>query len=232
MNPRGTRGFWEYGYQIFDAVFTAEEVDALRRQMLESKGYQGDLLSHPELREVVLDTRVVSLARSLLEGQPVYFGDSSCSTSSDARSWHKDNPIGSTARLPIGRARTHWFVLGSTFRTIPAIRAESAFAGALTSFAGTHPAARSTPARESAVWSHGTCARRIEETARSCADRRCSCRADSIDSYPRSRRHRREAIRLALFMTFGAESTHLDRFIQYLTTRTYAVERWQQSRLR
>ena len=36
-------------------------------------------------------------------------------------------------------------------------------------------------------------------------------------------------LRLALFASWGAEGAHLDRYIEYLKTRTYMVDIWQRA---
>src|SRR5262249_3798705 len=85
--------FWEDGYRIVRRVFSPEEIASLRTavseqyQEDEARGWtcltghthivQGDVLSKPRLRHVVLDDRVLAVARGILGQRPVYFGDSS-----------------------------------------------------------------------------------------------------------------------------------------------------------
>lgn len=67
------------GFAIVKSVFSLDEVLEMRRRCAaifeRTKGKIGDVASYPELREVLLDDRVVTIARTMLEN-PVYFGDS------------------------------------------------------------------------------------------------------------------------------------------------------------
>lgn len=70
--------FWEKGYTIVRGVYSKEEIAQFRRGALAYQGkHGGDLLSHPALRGVVTDGRMLDVARQILDREDiVYYGDS------------------------------------------------------------------------------------------------------------------------------------------------------------
>lgn len=99
--------FWHVGFVIARAVFTVDEITALRHRAYDALAAdtargraervgavtfaKGDLLSKEALRGVLLDPRIVSIAGDLLGGRPAYFGDSNFQIGEGVRGWHKDN---------------------------------------------------------------------------------------------------------------------------------------------
>src|ERR1700724_2138543 len=88
------------GFVVVRDIFSRDEIQDLRQRVqrqfeadqseqkvlddewnhTEQKIGKGDLLSKPLLREIVLDNRILNIARALLPPKPlVYFGDSSYS---------------------------------------------------------------------------------------------------------------------------------------------------------
>lgn len=67
------------GFAVVKSVFSLDEVLEMRRRcaavFARTEGKIGDIATYPELREILLDERVVAIARAMLE-RPVYFGDS------------------------------------------------------------------------------------------------------------------------------------------------------------
>ncbi|MGA2700870.1 MAG: hypothetical protein ABSH35_07215 [Isosphaeraceae bacterium] len=82
--------FWDQGYLLVRDVFPKAEVEKFRRHALENRR-RGDLLSHPHLRKVLLDDRVLSIAAQILGDTPVYYGDSTCNIGQQSFDFHKDN---------------------------------------------------------------------------------------------------------------------------------------------
>ena len=68
------------GFAVVKGVFTLDEVLAMRDACADvykrAEGKIGDLATYPELRRVVLDDRVLAVARAALGDEVVYFGDS------------------------------------------------------------------------------------------------------------------------------------------------------------
>src|SRR6185312_9768049 len=99
------------GYLIVKNVFTKDEVEQIRKEAYASAeqdkqknlsfGYnpklssatyfRGDVLSKPQLRHVLLDDRIVQIAKIILGGDPVYFGDSNYQIGTGFRGYHRDN---------------------------------------------------------------------------------------------------------------------------------------------
>ena len=103
MNSQATdtSKFWKDGYLIIKSVFTPEEIEFFRSEISKrddsAAGDQskGDILSNsnPELSKVIYDDRILTIAKEILGGVPVYFGDSTISVGSHHRGWHKDNRL-------------------------------------------------------------------------------------------------------------------------------------------
>jgi hypothetical protein len=83
-----TPSFHRRGFALLKRVFSPEEIAGLRRAALAAAGVaadetardaprfllERDLLSEPRLRHLVLDPRIVSIARQAVGGTPAYFG--------------------------------------------------------------------------------------------------------------------------------------------------------------
>ncbi len=84
--------FWKEGYLLIRNVFQPGEIEEFRRRVFEANPWPGDLLSHPQLRDILLDDRVLSIAAQILGDTPVYYGDSSVNIGRSSPGFHKDNP--------------------------------------------------------------------------------------------------------------------------------------------
>src|SRR5262249_10671481 len=103
--------FDEDGYLLVRNVFTATEIEQFRRLTCEqfdidkknnldhyypeapkAKFVKGDLLSKEKLHQVLLDDRILQIARALLGSENIiYFGDSSYQLGTGLRGFHRDN---------------------------------------------------------------------------------------------------------------------------------------------
>lgn len=93
--------FWRDGYVILRQLFTPDEVAGFRRSALERGRRKADLLSDKDLSEILLDSRVLDAFRAILgAGELVYFGDSSTMIGETAAGFHKDNPDKHDAAAP------------------------------------------------------------------------------------------------------------------------------------
>ena len=73
-------------------VYSPQEVERSREGVEASRGASGELLGRPRLRDVILDGRLVEIARQILgQEEIVYAGDSSFTVGMRQRGWHKDN---------------------------------------------------------------------------------------------------------------------------------------------
>src|SRR5689334_12353667 len=85
--------FWRDGYQIVRNVYTREEIQRWREGAFATRGRgPGDLLSNPQMRDVLVDGTFVSIARQILGSDDIWYsGDSSSTINSKQRGFHKDN---------------------------------------------------------------------------------------------------------------------------------------------
>ncbi len=83
--------FWRDGFLLFPRLFDPEEVLEWRDAAISRGKTLADLLSDDVLREVVIDERIISIAREILGGDLVYFGDSTAALGYNGWGFHKDN---------------------------------------------------------------------------------------------------------------------------------------------
>jgi hypothetical protein len=229
------------GYVIVRQVFSAEEIDDMRRQVqrqveadraegkFEVSFYQymgvksgkGDLLSKVHLRAILLDERILEIARSLLPSKPlVYFGESTYQLGSGGRYFHRDNVDRSKAEGP------DWHGEYTLLRLGVYLQDHRRHSGGLKVRIGSHlhDGGRSclvdSEVGDVVVWNmrtlhSGNAVRlrfwpgfaRLEPIGRW---RRLKIGEDMIPSWMQLPLERERA---ALFMSFGVESAHLDRYI-------------------
>ena len=91
--------FWDDGFLHLKNIFTIEEINSLRSEILIlAENYnddnQTDLLSINFLDDVLLDDRILRIMNSLFGEAPMYFGDSDFGISNrdDTGTYHSDNP--------------------------------------------------------------------------------------------------------------------------------------------
>jgi hypothetical protein len=83
--------FWSEGYIWLKNVFSKEEIESYRQRIYESPNKEGDLLSNPRLRGLLLDDRILSIASQILGQTPIYFGESVARFTWSGPGWHRDN---------------------------------------------------------------------------------------------------------------------------------------------
>jgi hypothetical protein len=70
------KAYEEDGYVVVRNVFSAEEMLRIRDIIAKMPDRSGDVLTHPDLRWVLLDERVISVVKALLGERIGYLGDS------------------------------------------------------------------------------------------------------------------------------------------------------------
>lgn len=237
--------FWRDGYLVLRGVFRPEEVLRWRERALSQcksgTNYTvGDLLSDDVLQQVILDDRILSSARQILEADPVYFGDSTFAIGYNGWGFHKDNadrvngnaPDWSVDRYPIIRFGIYTQNHGPND------------VGGLELLRGSHliPDCRSGEhvapdinIGDLLVWNH--------RTTHSAGPRKLKLlglRIPAFNPILAPRRHRLENIlmniewlaqqpktkRVAIFCSFARESPLLERNLEYLKQREYPWEAW------
>ena len=238
--------FEDHGWVLIKSVFTPAEIDGFRQNVLasEREGVGGDLLSNPWLSRVILDDRVVRLSRELLGAQPTYFGDSSwfsSNTQSFAIGFHKDNPYKFTQNGP------DWQSKYSVFRMGIYLQDHTEHSGGLALRDRSHhttdtlvgqPFAVPTAKGDIVAWSLRTSHSGFVSRPRVFPRVFVPLTVQNVLTVRSKTEYRPPSLlfrppeypaRLALFSSFGIDSKHLRRYLEYLKTRRYAVELWQQS---
>ena len=229
--------FWSDGFLILRGVLPTTKVARWRKAGFSAGAV--DLLSDDVLAEVICEPVIVDAARKILGGKPVYFGDSTAQRGTGAGcGFHKDNsdrldanaPDWRVDRYPIIRfgiyTQPHGklpygidFRRGSLnhpdFDTGQMVSAEVEV-GDLVVWNG-----RTTHSGNSHIFK--VTGRRLEPNPSSLAVRL----TNKFGLAPLYRNHPEE--RVALFASYGLASPSLDRHIEYLRQRTYAVEMWERS---
>ncbi len=222
--------FWRDGYAVIRQVFDSAQVRAWREMALAERSPL-DLLSRPRLRAIVADGTMVGIARAILGGQPVYFGDSTAAVgTAQGSGFHKDNTDRYDSAAPDWAVERY-----PTIRFGIYTQAHGALPGGLDLRRRSHMTADrmggefQSPAVEPGdliVWNgrttHSANSPKLRwlnmrvEANRPLWMAIRKLRADWIYA-----RHPQE--RVAFFITYALADPLLDRHIAYLKTREYAV---------
>lgn len=227
--PYGLQNFWENGFCIMPEVFREEEVRHWREAAIQHP--QRDVLVDPDLRCLMLDSRVRRIASEILGDEAlVYFGDSNSVIGNPAAGFHKDNvdkndPDGPdwAGRYPLIRfglyTQDHANEPGGLD-----LRRGSHLAPSVAD--GEYVAAR-TRVGDLVVWnlrtSHSGDTMLMRHGG---AVDPASVTGKILRRFPFGFLKKSCSVRVAIFWTFGLCGPHLDRYIAYLKTRRYAVDRW------
>jgi hypothetical protein len=223
--------FWKYGYTIVRGVYSTEEIERLRAGALASEG-QRDLLCNPSLRDVVVDGRLVRIARTILgRDDIVYYGDSSFTITPGTPGYHKDNADRDDPNGPDWRSRytqlrfgiylqDHWSHSGGlnlrakSHNTVSLHEGKTVYLRTRVGDVGvwsmcTSHSGGGTLLRFPVRWfhPHPRLVRRIP-------------------AFLRAAPH---ATRVSLFVALGADDEHHERYVQYAKTRTYLATSFRNS---
>jgi len=233
-----TNKFWEDGYLILRQVLPQSKVARWREAGLHLG--KTDLLSDDVLAEVVCEPVLIDAARKILGGQPVYFGDSTAQRGTFAGTgFHKDNsdrldgnaPDWKVDRYPIIRFGIYTaphggdLPLGLDLRR-GSLRHPDVTTGEMVS-ADVQPGdlvvwnGRTTHSGNSMIFK--MTGKRLEPNPSS-----LMVRLTNKFGLPfLYKKHPTE--RVAIFTSYALASPSLDRHIEYLRQRTYAIEMWERS---
>ena len=222
--------FWEKGYAVLPGVYSPQEVAALRQAAYESREQGGDLLANPRLRHVLLDGRMIEVARKLLGTDDiVYMGDSSVSINGTQRGFHKDNTDRLDPQAPDWESRYSQLRFGIYCQD------HSKHTGGLNLRIGSHDVPDTTTGEnlylqttpgDLAVWNM-----RISHSGNGMLLKDPSAPfplPDEQDSIPADEVAPRDGDRIAIFAHLGADDAHAKRYGDYLKTRTYMVDAWRE----
>lgn len=229
--------FWRDGYLILRGALPPNKVARWREAGLTAK--KQDLLSNDELAEAVCEPVLIDAARQILGGDPVYFGDSTAMRGTFAGcGFHKDcsdradpkAPDWQVARYPIIRFGIYTQSHGDLPFGLDLRKGSHNYpdctSGEMVS-ADVEPGdvvvwnGRTTHSGNSMIYKWT--GRRLEPNPTSIEVRL----ANRLGGPWLFKSHPQE--RLALFISYALESPSLDRHIEYLRQRQYAVESWARS---
>lgn len=220
--------FWANGVAIVRGVFSPGEVSRARECAAAHDGE--DMLTVRELRAIMLDERVLSIARTVLgSDELVYFGDSNAMVGETAPGFHRDNADKADGAAPdwIGRYPLIRFGLYT--------RDHSSLPGGLDVRVGSHLDVAERGSYVAADTREGDLVLWNLRTLHSGSTMRMLTGAPVDPStvigkvlrrWPMGLLREADCLRIAMFWTFGVPGPHLERYIAYLKTRTYAVDRW------
>jgi hypothetical protein len=225
-------GFWQRGFDIVRNVFSVDEIRALREMAVESRKHPGDLLSNKSLSHIITDAKVLEIARSILGGDPVYFGFSSASFGVRGRGYHKDNADRHNPDAPDWKGRYTLIRMGIYLQD------HSVHSGGLNLREGSHrqfslkkgrTVYADTSLGDVIVWSLRTSHSANGVLLKFPKGLHISPRMGART--PKVLLRQNDGERVALFMTYALDDVHLERYIQYLKTRSFMIDMWRNSPL-
>ena len=243
------------GYLHLKGLFTPEEMAAFNRdadacQAARESGERQseDLLANRYLRRIMLDDRILAVARALTDAKPVYFGDGQFvvhKPTNTVGTYHKDNVDRLDNDGPDWRSEYNLVRFGVY------LQPHRGTSGGLLIQAGSHKGVASSRIvevlREEVirpltlkaryvgvelgdvlVWSlrstHAGMGRYIKPLPFiPVTERNGRFLPEALKSSPVAGQRR------AVFFTLGAPGAHMDRYVAYLKTRGYQVDTWKSS---
>lgn len=267
INKDEIEQFWNQGALLVPQVFSPDEI-AVWRQAIEvslpswrSQGLlietsvggrvKTDMLSQSLLLKILIEPRIVSLARTLLGTEPVYFGDSTFAYGPTGRGWHRDNRTSDRNIFTHADWQGHYPLI----RVGLYLQDHKTHSGGLGVRLGSHLPSLKHPLINSKIVPRRLRSFFANHTGRSVHMDSCvgdvviwtlrtlhSADAVRLKYFPQLRlapfienrlphwaRVANDGTRMACFMTFAAPSAHLDRYMTYLLDRDYMIDMWKHS---
>jgi hypothetical protein len=225
-----TESYWKNGYTIVRNVFTPEEIQNLREGAFasrESRGRaSGDLLSNPWLKSILVDGRLVEIAREILgRDDIVYYGDSTYTIKPGTVGYHKDNADRSDPNAPDWQGDRYTQIRFGIY-----LQDHKKHSGGLNVRRGSHNIPSNTGGKtvylRSGVGDVGVWSLRTSHSAGGVIlkfPRWINPDPARVKWYPKRLHAPRHQDRISLFAALGADDHHAARYIEYLKTRTYMV---------
>lgn len=233
------------GYLLIPKVFTTSEIEQLRKLTYEqyeidkskkldfqlpnvatkAKYNKGDLLSKEKLHHVLLDDRILKIAKTILGTNDIlYFGDSSYQIGTGQRGFHRDNIDRTDLNGPDWKGEYTLIRIGVYLQN------HKDYSGGLKIKVGSHKNADGKPVfvgneiGDVAVWSlktlHSGNAVRLKFFPNFSINR-----AGREGMVPAFLKKDQQYERISFFMTFAVRSSHLDRYIkEYSLKRNDTLE--------
>lgn len=221
--------YWQKGYTIVRGVYSPEEISDFRKRAFAYRTHSGDLLSHPELRSVITDGRLLDVAKQILSRDDiVYYGDSAVAIREGNPGFHKDNADRFNPKAP------DWQSPYTQIRFGIYLQDHYRHSGGLNVRVGSHNKVNTKEGRvrqlrtkvgDLGVWSMRTSHSAAGTILRSPFNF-IHPHYDNVKKYPSWLIAPKDGQRIALFAALGADDDHLKRYIDYLKTRAYVINNW------
>lgn len=252
--------FHRDGFQVIANVFSPTEIEQMRTRLRSVVKTvpgltPGDLLSLPSLRHVLLDDRMLGLARQVLGCKPCYYGDSSGNIEAGTGwVWHKDNADRDDPNGP------DWSAPFTVFRFGIYLQDHARYSGGVNVRRASHrPRAGAdlhsgetvyiaSQIGDVVIWPltmpHAAKDVQLRLLRRltlepsppphlpavpAIVDRAYKWLGISLNPLPRFLFRPMQKTRMALFMDFAKKDAHLERNLSFLKSRQYMVEIWRNS---
>lgn len=226
--------FWRDGFTLIRGAYTPQEIEQFREDALATEhSHGGDLLSNPRLNRIMLDGKMADIARQVLKRDDlVYYGDTAVAIREGKPGWHKDNTDRRDAKAP------DWQSDYTQLRFGVYLQDHAKHSGGLNVRRGSHNIPDMTTGEvvhvPSRVGDIGVWSMRITHSAGGTLLKWWPGRDRAPDPFDVDKinpKHilPRERQRIAIFSAIGADDSHLDRYLTYLRTRTYAAARWRKT---
>jgi hypothetical protein len=226
--------YWDKGYTIVRGVYTKEEIADFRERSLAYVGkHGGDLLSHPALRSVITDGRMLDVARQILgRDDIVYYGDSLVAIREGTPGFHKDNADKFDGKAP------DWQSPYTQIRFGIYLQDHYSHSGGLNIRVGSHNKVNTNEGRvrqlRTKVGDLGVWNMRASHSAAGTILRWpfhfVQPHPDDVKRYPKRLIAPKDGQRIAVFAALGADDEHLSRYVDYLKSRAYIIPIWQRSK--
>lgn len=226
--------FWEMGYQIIRGVYTPEQIQQMRDAALASREAKanGDLLSRPLMRDVLLDGNMVEIARQILgKDEIVYAGDSSCTINSNQHGYHKDNTDRNDSKAPDWQGRytilRFGIYLQDHVRHTGGLNLREKSHNTVSLKEGKNVYVK-TRVGDVAVWSLRTSHSGNGSLLK--FPWWVQPEPELKGKYPKWWREAKpDGDRMAIFAALGLDDAHHHRYVDYLKTRKYMCDIWRRS---
>jgi len=222
------------GYFLIKNVFTKEEIDQIRKDAYKSfeedkkksvytkfdstltnATYgKGDMLSKPLMKHLVWDERILQIARVILGGDPVYYGDSNYHFGTGFRGFHRDNVDRKDLTAPDWQGDDYSIVRMGIY-----LQDHKKYSGGLKLRVGSHknPSGKvvfvDSEIGDVAIWSLKTL--HSGNAVRLKIFKNLSINRGGLEGMvPAFLKEEQQMERVAIFMTFALKSRHLDRYIE------------------
>lgn len=220
------------GWVLIKNVFNNEEISKFRELALKDADHEGDLLSSQYLSPVITDKRLLDLIKECLKAESIYyFGDSSLSISRPGSGFHKDSSDRENVNSPDFKDPEY-----SLLRLGIYLQDHATHSKGLCLRDKSHFFPNATQGKIINVKSE------VGDVIIWKLTTTHSANADIISLFPNSAFNPKitkmipnllklKSIepRIALFACFGKDDDYAQTYIDYLKTRSYALERWEKS---